>query len=211
MFEEVPGSFCGTSSSAFKSMGLCFFAFGKALGFCTSAVIVFSILSLRTFLSLWRPCMVTHSTVVVVYGCSFSRSGSLSSSGATRAFIRCCKRPLDNHSCWWYRWFVALVSVAFVALVRKDALDHVIWTSAGVPHPVMTGCHHRLQLLLFHSHQQVKELGGNPGGSPGGPGGASGVSGGLRGTSGSSKKVNLGGDGKLISCPPSFSGVISRS
>ena len=193
-------------------MGLCFFAFGKALGFCTSAVIVFSILSLRTFLSLWRPCMVTHSTVVVVYGCSFSRSGSFSfpappesSSGAVNGSwttIGCIGRPVV---------FVALVSVAFVALVRKDALDHVIWTSAVVPHPVMTGCHHCLQRLLFHSHQQVKELGGNPGGSPGGPGGASGVSGGLRGTSGSSKKVNLGGDGKLVSCPPSFSGVISRS
>ena len=29
--------------------------------------------------------------------------------------------------------------------------------------------------------------------------------------SGSSKKVNLGGDGELVSAPPSFSGVISRS
>ena len=94
-----------------------------------------------------------------VDGCSFSRSGSLSSSGATRVFIRCCKRPLDNHSCWWYRWFVGLVSVAFVAHVRKDALDHVIWTSAVVPRPVVTDCHHRLQLLLFHSQQEVKELG----------------------------------------------------
>ena len=54
---------------------------------------------------------------------------------------------------------------------------------------------------------------GNPCGNPGesgGPGGAGGVSGG-RGTSGSSKKVNLGGDGELVSSPPSFSVVISRS
>ena len=59
--------------------------------------------------------------------------------------------------------------------------------------------------------------GSNPGGSPGesggrgGPGGAGGVSGGSRGTSGSSKEVNSGGDGELVSSPPSFSGVISRS
>ena len=60
--------------------------------------------------------------------------------------------------------------------------------------------------------------GGNPGGGPGesgspggGPGGARGVSGRPRGTSGSSEKVNLGGDGGLVSSPPSFSGVISRS
>ena len=39
---------------------------------------------------------------------------------------------------------------------------------------------------------------------------AGGVSGGSRGTSGSSKKVNRGGDGELVSSPPSFSGVISR-
>ena len=41
MFEEVPGSFCGTSSSSSESMGLCFFAFGKSLGFFTSAVAFF--------------------------------------------------------------------------------------------------------------------------------------------------------------------------
>ena len=35
--------------------------------------------------------------------------------------------------------------------------------------------------------------------------------GGSKGTSGSSKKVNLGGDGELVSSPPSFSGAISRS
>ena len=37
------------------------------------------------------------------------------------------------------------------------------------------------------------------------------MSGGSRGTSGSSKKVDLGGDGELVSSLPSFSGVISRS
>ena len=37
------------------------------------------------------------------------------------------------------------------------------------------------------------------------------MSGGPRGTSGSSKKVNLGGDGELVSSLPSFSGVISWS
>ena len=66
------------------------------------------------------------------------------------------------------------------------------------------------QLLLFLSHQQVEELGGNPGGSPGESGGPEGGDG-LRGTSGSSKKVNLGADAKLVSYPPSFSGVVSRS
>ena len=58
----------------------------------------------------------------------------------------------------------------------------------------------------------MEELAGNPGGSPGESGGplvARGVSGGSRGTSGSSKKVNLGGDGELVSYPPSFSVVIS--
>ena len=41
MFDEVPGSCCGTSSSSSESMGLCFFAFGKSLGFFTSAVVFF--------------------------------------------------------------------------------------------------------------------------------------------------------------------------
>ena len=41
MFEDVPGSFCGTSSSSSESMGLCFFAFGKSRGFFTSAVVFF--------------------------------------------------------------------------------------------------------------------------------------------------------------------------
>ena len=41
MFEDVPGSFCGPSSSSSESMGLCFFAFGKSRGFFTSAVFFF--------------------------------------------------------------------------------------------------------------------------------------------------------------------------
>ena len=49
-------------------------------------------------------------------------------------------------------------------------------------------------------------------GSAGGPGGSGGPRGHRpRGTSGSSKKVKFGGDGKLVSYPPSFSGVISWS
>ena len=82
--------------------------------------------------------------------------------------------------------FVALVSVAFVVLVQKDAHDHAIWIVAVVSHPVVTDHQHRLalelvlvealvmeivvviahgvhfQLLLFLSHQQVR-AGGNPG------------------------------------------------
>ena len=70
--------------------------------------------------------------------------------------------------------------MAFVALVRKDVLDHAMWTVAVVSHPVVTGHHHRhslelvsveapvieivvviahaihFQLLLFFSHQQVQ-------------------------------------------------------
>ena len=38
---------------------------------------------------------------------------------------------------------MALVSVAFVALVREDVLDHAIWTVAVVSHPVVTDHHHR--------------------------------------------------------------------
>ena len=73
------------------------------------------------------------------------------------------------------------------------------------------------QLLLLSFPSTGGGAGSNPGGSPGdsggrgGPGGAGGVSGGLRGTSGSSQKVNLGGDGELASSPPPFSGVMSRS
>ena len=84
--------------------------------------------------------------------------------------------------------FVALVWVAYVVLVRKDAHDHAIWTVVVVSHPVVTNHHHRhslelvsveapaieivvviahaihVQLLLVVSHQQVEELGGGGGG-----------------------------------------------
>ena len=68
------------------------------------------------------------------------------------------------------------------------------------------------QVPLFLYHQQVDGAGGHPGGRPGGPGGTlgpgrSGAPQGPKGTSGSSK--NFGGDGELVSSPPSFSGVIS--
>ena len=76
---------------------------------------------------------------------------------------------------------MALVSVAFVVLVHKDAHDHAIWTVVVVSHPVVTDHHPRhslelvsveapvietvvviahaihFQLLLFLSHQ-VEEL-----------------------------------------------------
>ena len=127
--------------------------------------------------------------------------------------------------------FVALVSVACVALVRKDALDHAIWTVVVVSHLVVTDHRRRHSLELVSVEAPEIEIGsgsltryvsalalpfspagggagGNPGGpgesgGPGGPGGAGGVS---RRTSGSSKKVNLGGDGDMVSSPPSFSG-----
>ena len=113
-----------------------------------------------------------------------------------------------------------MVPVAFVALLRKDVVDHAIWTVAVVSHPVVTDHHHRhslelvsvdalvieivvviahsmhFQLLLFLSHQQVEEMGAILVVVKGG-------------TSGSSKEVNLGGDGELVSSLPSFSGVIS--
>ena len=77
---------------------------------------------------------------------------------------------------------VALVSAAFVVLVRKDAHDHAIWTVVVVSHLVVTDQHHHhlelvfvevpavkivvviahamhVQLLLFLSHQQEEELG----------------------------------------------------
>ena len=134
---------------------------------------------------------------------------------------------------------VALVSVAFVVLVQKDAHDHAIWTVAVVSHPVVSDHHHchslelvsvvaavieivvviahaiHFQLLLFLSDQQVEELGAilvvdQANLEVQGSGGAGGVSGGSRGTSGSLKKVHLGGDEGLVSSPPSFSGVTSR-
>ena len=78
--------------------------------------------------------------------------------------------------------FVALVPVAFVVLVQKDAHDRATWTVAVVSHPAVTDQHrHSLELvsseapvneiavviahamhfrlLLCLSHQQVEELG----------------------------------------------------
>ena len=49
MFEDVPGSFCGTPSSSSESMGMCFFALGKSRGFFSSADCFFPSLPL-----LWR-------------------------------------------------------------------------------------------------------------------------------------------------------------
>ena len=113
-----------------------------------------------------------------------------------------------------------------------------MWTVAVVPHPLVTAHHHRHSLELVSVEARVIEIvvviahaehfsalalplspagggaGSNPGGSPGesgGPRGARGVSGGLGGTSGSSKKVNLAGDGELVSSPLSFSCVTSGS
>ena len=62
--------------------------------------------------------------------------------------------------------------------------------------------------LLFSLPPAGGRAGSHPGGSPGGSGGPGGGEG-PRGTSGSSKKVNLGGDGELVASPPSFPGVIS--
>ena len=74
--------------------------------------------------------------------------------------------------------------------------------------------------LLFSLQQQVEELEGNRGGNPGLSAGSCGSGQGPRGwskgprgfgrkgTSGSSKKVKIGGDGELVSSPPSISGVI---
>ena len=70
-----------------------------------------------------------------------------------------------------------------------------------------------LSLCLFHSLPPAGVgAGSHPVGSPGGsggPGDPGGGPGGPKGTSGSSMKVNLGGDGELVSSPPSFSGGIS--
>ena len=88
--------------------------------------------------SLTRHCGSTaaYSSIGInryMYRCSLSRSGSLSSSGATTVFIRCCKRLLDN----------PMAFVAIVMLVHKVLLDHAIWTVAVVSHPVVTNHHHR--------------------------------------------------------------------
>ena len=57
--------------------------------------------------------------------------------------------------------FVALVSVAFVALVRKDAHDHAIWTgdvlveAPAIENVVVIAHAIHFQLLLFPSHQEL--------------------------------------------------------
>ena len=87
MFEEVPASFCGTSLSSSESVGLRFFALGKSLGFFTSAdffspFCFFGLSFPRGGLerSLMRPCGSIAADSWYLYRCSFSRSGSLSSS-----------------------------------------------------------------------------------------------------------------------------------
>ena len=100
---------------------------------------------------------------------------------------------------------------------HRHPLELVLAEAPAIEIVVVIAHAMHFQLLLFLSHQQVEELEGNPVGSPGEPGGPRGagsareVSGGSRGTAGSSRKVNLGGDGELVSSPPSFSDVISRS
>ena len=54
--------------------------------------------------------------------------------------------------------FVAVVSVAFVVLVRKEAHDHAICTVVVVPHPVMTDYHHRHSLELVSVEVPVFEI-----------------------------------------------------
>ena len=54
MFEDVTGSFCGTSSFSSESMSLCFFALGKSRGFLASANFFFPFLPLWTFFPFWR-------------------------------------------------------------------------------------------------------------------------------------------------------------
>ena len=86
-----------------------------------------------------------------------------------------------------------VIPVVFVALVRKDMLDHAIWTVAVIPHPVVTDHRHSFKLVSVEAPVIVFPPAGggargNPGGSPGesggpgGQGGAGGVPGGLRGT-----------------------------
>ena len=166
MLEDVPGSFCGTSSSSSESMGLCFFAFGKSLGFFTLAVVFFplclcglSFLSGDLERSLMRPCGSTAADSSsadggTCAGTRFTRSGPLLSSRATRIFIRISSRLLDNH------WLELVVPVAFVALVRKDVRDHSIWTVAValVSHPLVTDHHHGHSLELVSVEAPVIEI-----------------------------------------------------
>ena len=69
MLEDVPGSFCGTSSSSSKSMGLCFFAFGKSRGFFASAVatLVPQLLTDHRYLSLHVQVLVLAIWIFVVF------------------------------------------------------------------------------------------------------------------------------------------------
>ena len=55
MFEDVPSSFGGTSSSSSESVGLCFFPFGKSRRLLHFGCVFLSMQSLWTFFSLWRP------------------------------------------------------------------------------------------------------------------------------------------------------------
>ena len=54
--------------------------------------------------------------------------------------------------------FVAVLSVAFVALVRKDAYDHAIWTVVVFSHPVVTHHHSRHSLELVSVEAPVIEI-----------------------------------------------------
>ena len=53
---------------------------------------------------------------------------------------------------------VALVSVACVAIVRKDVLDQSIWTVVVVSRPVVTDHHHRHSLELVSVEAPVIEI-----------------------------------------------------
>ena len=48
--------------------------------------------------------------------------------------------------------------MAFVALVRKDVLDHAIWTVTVVSHPVVTDHHRRHSLELVSVEAPVIEI-----------------------------------------------------
>ena len=51
-----------------------------------------------------------------------------------------------------------MAPVSFVALVRKDVLNHAIWTVAVVSHPVVTDHHHRHSLELVSVEAVVFEI-----------------------------------------------------
>ena len=124
---------------------LCFFAFGKSLGFFTLAVVFLPFCHCGlSFLcgvlerSLTGPCGSTAADRSSADGdtCSGVRSSDLGpslSSGTFKILIRFSCRLLDDH------WF-ELVVPASVALVRKDALDLAIWTV--VSHLVVADHHH---------------------------------------------------------------------